>query len=121
VNRTSYHCRPTLFECKPSEGKTHDFVWRGWGPLGLVVLIPPLVSCVGLLDWNPVAACAAFGLMPFAGGFACRQYGRKWNRGTGRHMMYWVALETWGLVYMILGGLYGVLGSAALVKKAVMG
>lgn len=97
------------------------FVWRGWGPLALVALFVPLASCGGLMDWNPVAAIAVTGLTMVAGGLACRHYGRKWNQGSGFHMMYWVPLEYWGWVYIVLGGFYGLLGVGALIKKAVLG
>jgi len=35
--------------------------------------------------------------------------------------MYGVPLEYWGWVYIVLGGLYGWLGVAGLIKKAVFG
>jgi hypothetical protein len=81
----------------------------------------PLASCAGLMDWNPLVALLGAGLAAFAGGLACRHYGLKWNQGTGFHMMYWIPLEIWGWVYMIGGGLFGLLAGAALVKKAVVG
>lgn len=97
------------------------FVWRGWGPVALVALILPLASCAGLMDWNPLVATTSFGWSLLAGGLVCRHYGRKWNEGSGTHMMYWIPLEYWGWCYIILGGLYGLAGSAALVKVALVG
>jgi hypothetical protein len=72
------------------------FVWRGWGPLGLIALVLPLASCAGLMDWNPLAAMLGFGATLLGGGLVCRSYGRKWNQGSGLHMMYWIPLEVWG-------------------------
>jgi hypothetical protein len=97
------------------------FVWRGWGYFGLGALFIPLASCAGLTDWNPVAAITLSGLTLAAGGLACRHYGQKWNQGSRFHMIYWVPLECWGWVYIVLGGLCGSLGIAALIKKTLVG
>jgi hypothetical protein len=97
------------------------FVWRGWGPLALVALLLPLASCAGLMDWHPVAAGTLAGWTLAAGGLACRHYGRKWNRGSNLHMLYWIPLEYWGWAYLVLGGALGLLGTAALIKKAAVG
>jgi len=95
------------------------FVWRGWGPLALVVLFLPLASCGGLMGWNPFVALLGFGLTTFVGGLVCRHYGRKWNQGSGFHTMYWIPLEVWGWIYIVVGGLFSLLASAALVKKGL--
>lgn len=97
------------------------FVWRGWGLLALVPTFLPLASCAGLMDWNPMWAMICFGVSLFAGGLACRHYGKKWNQGTGIHMMYFIPLEIWGWIYIIMGGTLGTLGAVILVKQAVVG
>ncbi len=115
-------CGPGLGELVHSRAEGRMiFVWRGWGPIGLVALILPVGSCAGLVDWNPLAAITVFGFTLFAGGLSCRHYGRKWNQGSGTHMMYGVPLEYWGWAYMIFGGFFGVSGAVALVRKAVIG
>jgi hypothetical protein len=96
-------------------------VWRGWGLLALVALFLPLASCAGFVDWNPAVAVALGGLTLAVGGLACVRYGRKWNRGSGFHTMYWVPVEHWGWVYIGVGGLLGLAGLAVVVKKAVAG
>ncbi len=97
------------------------FVWRGWGLIALVALFLPLASCAGLMDRNPLAALLGFGVTLLGGGLACRHYGRKWNQGSGLHMMYWIPLEVWGWIYIAVGGLFSLLGAAAVVKRAVAG
>lgn len=97
------------------------FVWRGWGPLAAVAMFVPLASCVGLLDWNPMVAMVCFGVSLVVGGLVCRYYGLKWNRGSGFHTMYWISLETWGRIYITVGGLFGALAAVALIKQAVAG
>jgi hypothetical protein len=97
------------------------FVWRGWGPVGLAALILPLVSCVGFMDWNPPVAMFAFGITLTGGGLVCRHYGRKWNQGSGTHMMYWVPLEVWGWIYLVIGFLFSGLGATALIVKVAQG
>src|SRR5262245_22997918 len=79
------------------------FVWRGWGPLALAVLILPVASCAGLIDYSPVVANALFGMFLLMGGVTCVHLGRKWNRGSGYHSMYWLPLESWGWVYVFIG------------------
>ncbi|HYH64938.1 MAG TPA: hypothetical protein VD866_09615 [Urbifossiella sp.] len=95
------------------------FVWRGWGPMALAVAAIAVASCGGLIEFHPLAANAAFGVSLLCGGLVCLRYGRRWNRGTGYHTLYWLPLEVWGWVYIVLGGLFGLLGAVALVMKAV--
>jgi hypothetical protein len=97
------------------------FVWRGWGPVVLVALFLPLASCAGLMDWHPIAAMGVGSAALLAGGLACRHLGRRWNQGSGYHMMWWVPVEAWGWVYIVVGGLTTVLIAAGLVKKAIVG
>jgi hypothetical protein len=96
------------------------FVWRGWGPLAAVAVFLPLASCAGLMDWNPMVALLTFGIATIAAGVVCRHFGRKWNQGSGFHMMYWIPLEIWGWIYVIVGGLFAILSAGALVKKAIV-
>jgi hypothetical protein len=81
----------------------------------------PLASCGGLTDYNPMLALLCLGLSAIAGGIVCRHFGLKWNQGSGFHMMYWIPLEIWGWIYIVGGGLFGILAAVALVKQAVMG
>ena len=97
------------------------FVWRGWGPVAAVAAFLPLASCGGLMDWNPMVALTCFGVTLVGGGFACRHFGLKWNRGSGYHAMYWIPLEIWGWIYIAVGGFFGVLGTIALIKQALVG
>jgi hypothetical protein len=94
-------------------------VWRGWGPVAVVATFLPLASCAGLMDWQPMVAMAGCGLSLLAGGLVCRHYGLKWNRGSGFHMMYWIPLEIWGWIYIVVGGGFAVLAVVALVKQAI--
>lgn len=96
-------------------------IWRGWGLLAVVALFLPLASCAGLMDWNPIVAILGFGVTLVAGGLACRHYGRKWNQGSGFHTMYWIPLEIWGWIYIVIGSLWSMLATVALIKTAIAG
>src|SRR5688572_17019901 len=97
------------------------FVWRGWGPVAVVAAFLPLVSCAGLLEWNPMLAMLCFGITLLLGGLICRHYGVKWNQGSGFHSMYWIPLEIWGWIYIVCGGFFGVMSAIALFRKAIVG
>jgi hypothetical protein len=96
------------------------FVWRGRGLLGLIALFLPLASCAGLLDWNVQVASLAGSITLLIGGLVCRHYGRKWNQGSGFHMLYWMPLEIWGLVCIIVGALFSLLAVIGLVEHGVV-
>jgi hypothetical protein len=89
--------------------------------MALVAAFLPLASCGGLMDWNPGVAGLAFGLSAVAGGLVCRHLGLKWNQGSGFHMMYWIPLEIWGWIYIVIGSLFGAAAGFGLVKKAISG
>lgn len=97
------------------------FAWRGWGPVAAVAAFVPLAACGGLMDWNPMVAMVCSGVSLVAGGFACRHYGLRWNQGSGFHSMYWIPLETWGYIYIVLGGFFAVAATIALLKKTIVG
>ena len=79
-------------------------VWRGFGPLALVAALLPLGSFLALIDVSILWAFAAVGGSSVLGGLVCWILGRRWNRGSVYHSLYFVPLEVWGLVYMIEGG-----------------
>jgi len=95
-------------------------VWRGWGLLAVVAAFLPLASCAGLMDWNPMVALLCMGGTTVAGGMICRHYGRKWNQGSGFHMLYWIPLEIWGWIYIIFGGTFALLSAVALFREAIV-
>jgi hypothetical protein len=97
------------------------FIWRGWGLLALVAAFLPLASCAGLMDWSPLAALLCCVDTAVAGGMICRHYGRKWNQGSGFHMMYWIPLEIWGWIYISLGEFFALASLAELVMKRISG
>jgi hypothetical protein len=107
------------YRSKPGHQETMYVIWRGWGPLALAVLILPAASCSGLTAWNPPVAFLAFGTTLAGGGWVCRHFGRKWNQGSGKHMMYWVPLEIWGGLYYGIGLLVVGLCAVALVVALV--
>ncbi len=96
-------------------------VWRDRGLVAVVATFLPLVSCAGLMDWKPIVALECFGVSLLVGGMACRHYGLKWNQGSGLHTMCGIPLETWGWVYIAIGGFFGMLAGLTLVKQAVAG
>jgi hypothetical protein len=73
------------------------------------------------MDWQPQAAMLGSGATLLGGGLVCRYYGRKWNKGSGFHMMYWIPLEIWGWLYIVIGAFFSVLATAALFKIAIVG
>lgn len=96
-------------------------VWRGWGLLAVVAAFLPLASCGGLMDWNPLVALLCCGVTAVAGGMICRHYGRKWNQGSGFHMMYGIPLEIWGWIYIVFGGFFALSSAAGLLKTWIIG
>jgi hypothetical protein len=96
-------------------------IWRGRGIVALLGLFLPLGSCAGLLDWSPLVAFVVGGLTLFAGGVACRHFGRKWNQGSGIHTLYFLPMEWWGWVYMIVGAFFFLVSVAGLIRKAWIG
>ncbi|MBI3823540.1 MAG: hypothetical protein HY289_12795 [Planctomycetes bacterium] len=78
-------------------------VWLGWGPLALVVLFPPLLLVSFLIGYNPMIAIVAAAASLLLGGILCWFLGRKLNRGSGYHTLYFIPLEKWGVIFILLG------------------
>ena len=78
------------------------FIWRGWGPIALIFLFPPLLLVTFLIGFNPIVALGAAGASLFFGGMFCGFLGIKLNRGSGYHMVYYIPLEIIGLLYILL-------------------
>jgi hypothetical protein len=95
--------------------------WRGRGPVVFLAAILPLASCLGLMDWNPVVAIALAGATAIPGGLACLYFGRKWNQGSGVHMLYWIPVEIWGWILLLTGSLIVLLIAIGLIRKAIAG
>lgn len=96
-------------------------VWRGWGILAFVAAFLPLASCIGLIEWNFGVALFMAGITALIGGILCRYLGRKGNEGGIRHSLYNIPVETWGLVYMIGGGLLALMSGLILLKQRIAG
>ena len=79
-------------------------VWRGRGLVALAAAILPLLPCAGLVDLNnPALYFIAPGGASILVGLVCWRLGKRWNQGSGYHSLYWIPLETWGWIYMVLG------------------
>ena len=61
------------------------------------------------------------GFAMLTGGIVCRHYGRKWNQGSGFHMMYWIPLEIWGWIYLVFGGFFFLGGAVGILRKGLAG
>ncbi len=96
-------------------------VWRGWGPLALAALILPAASCAGLMEYSPILSIAAFGVTLLAGGVACVWCGHRWNDGAWDHTLYWLPLQVWGWLYVVIGGLFVALVVAGVVWRLATG
>lgn len=93
-----------------------DVVWRGRGILAFLTAVPPIACCIGLIDWRPAVAMVVFGTALAIAGLVCRHYGRRWNQGTGTHTMYWIPLEVWGWIYIIVGLLFAFAAGVGLAR-----
>src|SRR5437763_15693251 len=97
------------------------FVWRGRGAIAVVVLLVALLASMNLMAWGSRAAVAGGGVTLLAGGWACQHFGRRWNRGSGTHMMYGLPLEYWGWLHMIVGGIITLLAAIGVIGPAGSG
>jgi hypothetical protein len=91
-------------------------IWRGWGLLAAAALVLPLAVCGTLADKAPGAAPILAGLALAAAGAGCWALGRRWNRGTVRHSLYFIPLQYWGLAHLALGVLFASAGAASLFR-----
>ena len=80
-------------------------IWRGWGILALFVLFVPLVTFGGVHDFNQWLALPVAGLALGGCGGGCWVYGRKWNQPLTQHSLYFIPLEYWGILFMLVGAL----------------
>lgn len=81
-------------------------IWRGWGLLAVVALFPLLASCGGLITVEPkwiFAIVASVSLL--LAGAVCIFFGSRWNRDRTDHSFYFIPLQVWGWVYLIILGL----------------
>jgi len=89
-------------------------IHRGEGPLVLVALIVPLtLMLVGVLislsfenASRVIDALVTLGL-PAVGmlvaGFMCLRWGRRLNRETNFHTLYWIPIQYWALFFWACG------------------
>lgn len=93
-------------------------IWRGWGLLALVVVIPMLASCGGLGTVQPPwMFLSALTISLLSGGAVCVYYGNRWNQQEVEHSLYFVPLQTWGWLYLGLAELLALLAiGGALVR-----
>jgi hypothetical protein len=83
-------------------------IWRGYGLLAFGAIVFTLSCCVGGLEYGRAGFLVA-GVVGVACGLPCYVYGRRWNRGTGKHTLYGVPMEIWGAILMALGGFVAVM------------
>ena len=91
-------------------------IWRGWGLLAVAVLGAPLTVCGAHADLPSGLAPVLAGLALAAAGACCWAWGRRWNRGSIRHSLYFVPLQYWGLAYVAVGALFAVAALSALLR-----
>jgi hypothetical protein len=91
-------------------------VWRGWGLLAVAVLAAPLTVCGARAGLPPELVPVLAGLALAAAGAGCWVWGRRWNRGSIRHSLYFVPLQYWGLAYVALGALFATAGVSSLLR-----
>jgi hypothetical protein len=102
-------------------GVGQTILWRGRGLLALIMALLPIASCAGLLPWHPAAGAISGVLLLLGGGFACVRLGRRWRQQqNATHPLLGIPLEVWGWIYLVSGGLCGLLAVAGLVTKAVL-
>jgi hypothetical protein len=74
--------------------------WRGKGPIALACAGLPLAACGGLIDVKPGWLLpVGFLSSLIVSGFICWYLGRRWNKGSGHHSLYYIPLEFWGYIY----------------------
>lgn len=82
-------------------------IWRGWGLLGFLGLIQFLTAAVFLPDvesrWLFLWAVSA-GFV--ASGLICVHCGTRWNRPVVQHTLYFLRLQFWGWIYLVLAGVF---------------
>lgn len=93
-------------------------IWRGWGLLALVALLPFLGSIVALLDldtkWPAFLAMLLSLILSRAG---CIAGGMRLNRPQYAHDLYFIPLQVWGWAYLIVGGLMAALFAIGAVSN----
>lgn len=74
--------------------------WRGKGPIALACAGLPLATCGGLTGVKP-GWLLGVGILSslMVSGFICWYLGRRWNKGSGYHSLYYIPLEFWGYIY----------------------
>ncbi len=96
-------------------------VWRGKGALAFVPAYLPAVLFTVLTEFDPMVAMFFAGLSAIGGGIVCIKYGRKWNRGTRFHSLYWMTMQEWGWFYVLLGGFFAGLVFLGWLKVRLVG
>jgi len=90
-------------------------VWRGWGPLALASLILPTALLAIVIQWSIPAAMLSYGIAAVVAGAVCIYCRNEWNQGSGEHMMYWIPLEIWGWLWIVLGAVLSITGIVKLM------
>ncbi len=94
-------------------------IYRGWGLLAVVTLIPLAVSC-NLITVEPTwIFMLAASLALVLAGAVCVYCGTRWNRTGVEHSLYFVSLEVWGWVYLAAAGLFALTQIGDAVKQGL--
>ena len=92
-------------------------VWRGNGLLALAVLAAMCTPCVAGIGQKYESVGALIGgLFGLVGGVLCIRFGRRWNQAGIYHSMYWVPLQGWGYIVLVLAIFGLVTGSVKLIN-----
>src|SRR5262245_21691083 len=110
-------------------------IWQGRGLIALVVPFFPLALFIALADMNLPLAFTLSGITLVASGGVCWHFGRKWNRAqtsnaddtedwceypssnATKHSLYFIPLQYWGLLSMLIGGMFASLWVVAQFVK----
>jgi len=78
--------------------------------MALAALIPSYAVLALVMQWNMRAAWACLGVSTMISGAVCVYFGQEWNEASpGYHMMYWIPLEIWGWLWIVLGIVFVIL------------
>ena len=84
--------------------------------MAVAALAAPIAACGSPADTWPGLAPVLAGLALAAAGAGCWIGGRRWNRGSVRHSLYFVPLQYWGLAYVVLVVLFAAAGVGVMLR-----
>ena len=90
--------------------------WRGRGAIALPLLFLPVGFMLAGYAIGEDAGFVGFAIGWLVSGALCYVLGRRWNRGSSTHQFCGLRLQTWGIIYGVIGLFLGWLA----VEQALM-